>query len=116
MALGRPSEPAGVELRRGVDLSLRCPRAQTGRHDRRFIEQKLGNHLPFEKPIATILTMTEVDADDPAMADPTKFVGPACSRINAGSGCGLDGPGGTATRRRVVPLRSQADLPDSRSK
>jgi carbamate kinase len=41
-----------------------------------FIEQELGNMVPFEKPIATILTMTEVDADDPAMKDPTKFVGP----------------------------------------
>ena len=41
-----------------------------------FIEQELGNLLPFEKPIATILTMIEVDAEDPAMKDPTKFVGP----------------------------------------
>jgi carbamate kinase len=48
-----------------------------------FIEQELGNFLPFEKPIATILTMTEVDADDPAMADPTKFVGPVYSEQDA---------------------------------
>jgi carbamate kinase len=48
-----------------------------------FIEQELGNFLPFEKPIATILTMTEVDADDPAMADPTKFVGPVYSEEDA---------------------------------
>lgn len=48
-----------------------------------FIEQELGNYLPFEKPIATILTMTEVDADDPAMADPTKFVGPVYSEEDA---------------------------------
>ncbi|HSN06986.1 MAG TPA: carbamate kinase [Candidatus Angelobacter sp.] len=41
-----------------------------------LIEQELGNLVPFEKPIATILTMTEVDPDDPAMKDPTKFVGP----------------------------------------
>ncbi len=41
-----------------------------------FIEQELGNLLPFETPIATILTMIEVDADDPAMKNPTKFVGP----------------------------------------
>lgn len=40
------------------------------------IEQELGNLLPFEKPLATILTMTEVDPEDPAFADPTKFVGP----------------------------------------
>jgi carbamate kinase len=41
-----------------------------------LIEQELGNLLPADKPLATILTMTLVDADDPAFAEPTKFVGP----------------------------------------
>jgi carbamate kinase len=41
-----------------------------------LIEQELGNLLPAEVPFATILTMVEVDPDDPAFADPTKFVGP----------------------------------------
>jgi carbamate kinase len=41
-----------------------------------LIEQELGNLLPFEKPLATVLTMTEVDPDDPAFSAPTKFVGP----------------------------------------
>jgi carbamate kinase len=41
-----------------------------------LLEQELGNRLPFEKPLATILTMVEVDPADPAFADPTKFVGP----------------------------------------
>ena len=41
-----------------------------------LIEQELGNLLPAEVPFATILTMIEVDADDPAFDDPTKFVGP----------------------------------------
>jgi carbamate kinase len=40
-----------------------------------LIEQELGNVLPVEVPLATILTMTEVDAKDPAFDDPTKFVG-----------------------------------------
>ncbi len=48
-----------------------------------FIEQELGNLLPFEKPLATILTMTEVAADDPAFADPTKFVGPVYDEATA---------------------------------
>ena len=48
-----------------------------------FIEQELGNLLPYEKPLATILTMTEVDPHDPAMADPTKFVGPVYSEQDA---------------------------------
>jgi carbamate kinase len=41
-----------------------------------LIEQELGNLLPFEVPFATILTMVEVDPDDPAFDDPTKFIGP----------------------------------------
>ncbi|MFN8155794.1 MAG: carbamate kinase [Candidatus Nanopelagicales bacterium] len=48
-----------------------------------LIEQELGNLLPFETPIATILTMTEVDPDDPAMSNPTKFVGPVYSQDDA---------------------------------
>jgi carbamate kinase len=48
-----------------------------------LIEQELGNLLPFEKPIATILTMVEVDAHDPAMKDPTKFVGPVYTEEQA---------------------------------
>jgi carbamate kinase len=41
-----------------------------------LIEQELGNLLPAEKPLATLLTMIEVDAADPAFEDSTKFVGP----------------------------------------
>ncbi|HZM30724.1 MAG TPA: carbamate kinase [Acidimicrobiales bacterium] len=41
-----------------------------------LIEQELGNLLPPEMPLATVLTMVEVDRADPAFADPTKFVGP----------------------------------------
>jgi carbamate kinase len=48
-----------------------------------MVEQELGNLLPFEKPFATVLTMTEIDAADPAFDDPTKFVGPCYSREDA---------------------------------
>jgi carbamate kinase len=48
-----------------------------------LIEQELGNLMPFEKPLATVLTMVEVAADDPAFADPTKFVGPVYERAEA---------------------------------
>ena len=40
------------------------------------LEQELRNVLPAEEELATILTMVQVDADDPAFANPTKFVGP----------------------------------------
>jgi carbamate kinase len=48
-----------------------------------FIEQELGNLLPFEKPLATVVTMTEVDPADPAFENPTKFVGPVYSETDA---------------------------------
>src|SRR5207342_1320637 len=48
-----------------------------------LIEQELGNLLPAEKPFATILTMVEVDPDDPAFGDPTKFIGPVYEREEA---------------------------------
>lgn len=41
-----------------------------------MIEQELGNILPFEQPFATILSMVEVDPDDPAFQNPTKPIGP----------------------------------------
>ncbi len=48
-----------------------------------LIEQELGNVLPFEKRIATILTMVEIDPADPAFSDPTKFVGPQYDKATA---------------------------------
>jgi carbamate kinase len=48
-----------------------------------LIEQELGNALPFDVPLATILSMVEVDPADPAFADPTKFVGPIYDEAQA---------------------------------
>jgi carbamate kinase len=48
-----------------------------------MIEQELGNLLPFERPFATLLTMVEVDPDDPAFKNPTKVIGPAYLRDEA---------------------------------
>ncbi|MFZ0324508.1 MAG: carbamate kinase [Actinomycetes bacterium] len=71
-----------------------------------LIEQELGNLLPFEKPIATVLTMTEVDPEDPAFADPTKFVGPVYDEAEARALASSKGwvvkPDGDKWRR-VVP-------------
>jgi len=71
-----------------------------------LIEQELGNMVPFDKPIATILTMTEVDPNDPAMKDPTKFVGPVYTedvarRLAAEKGWTVKPDG--ESWRRVVP-------------
>jgi carbamate kinase len=40
------------------------------------IEQELGNELPSDRHLATLLTMIEVDGEDPAFKDPTKPIGP----------------------------------------
>ena len=48
-----------------------------------LIEQELGNLLPFDKPLATMLTMCEVDPQDAAFADPSKFVGPVYSELES---------------------------------
>jgi carbamate kinase len=48
-----------------------------------MIEQELGNLLPFERPFATLLTMIEVDPEDPGFTNPTKFIGPVYSKEDA---------------------------------
>jgi carbamate kinase len=48
-----------------------------------MIEQELGNLLPFERPFATLLTMIEVDPDDLAFQNPTKFIGPVYDKDEA---------------------------------
>lgn len=47
------------------------------------IEQELGNLLPVEQPFATLLTMIEVDPDDPGFAHPTKPIGPVYDKATA---------------------------------
>ena len=74
-----------------------------------LIEQELGNVLPFEKPLATLLTMVEVDPEDPAFDRPTKPIGPMYDEEEArrlaeerGWTVARDG----AQWRRVVPSPS----------
>jgi carbamate kinase len=47
------------------------------------LEQELGNAMPPDAPLATMLTMVQVDVDDPAFDDPTKFVGPVYTKDQA---------------------------------
>jgi carbamate kinase len=48
-----------------------------------LVEQELGNRLPLDKPLASLLTMIEVDPKDPAFADPSKPIGPLYSSDDA---------------------------------
>jgi carbamate kinase len=70
------------------------------------IEQELGNELPRERPLATLLTMIEVDGADPAFSNPTKPIGPQYTQDEADALAQQKGwvfkPDGDA-HRRVVP-------------
>jgi carbamate kinase len=48
-----------------------------------IIEQELENELPLERPLATLLTMIEIDGNDPAFSHPTKPIGPLYSAAEA---------------------------------
>ena len=48
-----------------------------------LIEQELGNQLGNERPLATVLTRTEVLSTDEAFSQPSKFVGPVYDRQRA---------------------------------
>ncbi len=41
-----------------------------------LMTRELGNRLPYEKPLAVLLTMIEVNPEDPAFDNPTKPIGP----------------------------------------
>jgi len=71
-----------------------------------LLQQELGNELPFDVRLATLLTLVEVDATDPAFGNPTKPIGPIytkeeADRLGAEKGWAfkLDG----TSMRRVVP-------------
>src|SRR6478609_3195100 len=70
------------------------------------IEQELGNLMPADKSLATVLTMIEVDRNDPAFANPTKPIGPVydrdtAERLKATSGWAI-APDGDKFRRVVA--------------
>jgi carbamate kinase len=76
-----------------------------------LIEQELGNLLPAETPIATLLTMVEVDPGDPAFDRPTKPIGPIYNRDQADRLAETKGwtfhPDGGRLRRVVPSPRPQ---------
>ena len=70
------------------------------------LQQELGNELPFDRRLATLLTQIEVDPADPAFEHPTKPIGPQYGEADAAALAAEKGwafaPDGT-TMRRVVP-------------
>ena len=70
------------------------------------LQQELGNELPLERRLATLLTQIEVDPADPAFGNPTKPIGPVYTEAEAAALATEKGwafkPDGTSMRR-VVP-------------
>ncbi|PXW14944.1 carbamate kinase [Paraburkholderia caballeronis] len=56
-----------------------------------LIELELRNRLPASRPVATLLTMVEVDANDPAFKRPDKPVGPMLTQNDAASAAQANG-------------------------
>ncbi|MDS1272332.1 carbamate kinase [Lipingzhangella sp. LS1_29] len=75
------------------------------------LEQELGNVLPAGQQLATLLTMTVVDRDDPAFQYPTKPIGPVYDREAAQRHVGAHGwtmaPDGDRFRRVVASPQPQ---------
>jgi carbamate kinase len=71
-----------------------------------LIQQELGNELPTEKRLASLLTLVEVDRQDPAFENPTKPIGPVYAEEEAAKLASQKGwvfkPDGDYFRR-VVP-------------
>jgi len=49
-----------------------------------ILARELGNAAGGARPIATVLTQVQVDRDDPAFRNPTKFIGPLYEQAAAG--------------------------------
>src|SRR5690242_1522713 len=70
------------------------------------LQQELGNELPEERRLVTLLTQIEVEKDDPAFADPTKPIGPLYTQEEAAVLAGEKGwvfKADGDSQRRVVP-------------
>ena len=76
-----------------------------------MIEQEMGNLLPADVPLATVLTRVEVDKNDPAFQNPTKPIGPVYSKDDAERNAREKGwniaPDGNRYRRVVPSPRPQ---------
>jgi carbamate kinase len=90
VGVGERTTPQGVEYltRQSLqaaayqpanDMTFDILGAQTEGMIGYLLERELRNQLGSRRPVATLLTMIEVDADDPAFEMPTKFVGPVYS-------------------------------------
>jgi len=91
--------------------------AETGGMIGYMIEQEMENALGHDRPVATLLTQVVVDRDDPAFANPTKFIGPVYDKAEAESRAAAAGWHIAADGdkwRRVVASPAHKEIPDMR--
>ena len=91
--------------------------AETGGMIGYMIEQEMENALGHDRPVATLLTQVVVDRDDPAFANPTKFIGPVYDKAEAESRAAAAGWHIAADGdkwRRVVASPAPKEIPDMR--
>ncbi|SHK08727.1 carbamate kinase [Marinobacter antarcticus] len=91
--------------------------AETGGMIGYMIEQEIENTLGHDRPVATLLTQVVVDRNDPAFANPTKFIGPVYDKAEAESRAAAAGWNIAADGdkwRRVVPSPAPIEIPDMR--
>lgn len=91
--------------------------AETGGMIGYMIEQEIENTLGHDRPVATLLTQVVVDRNDPAFANPTKFIGPVYDKAEAESRAAAAGWHIAADGdkwRRVVPSPAPKEIPDMR--
>ena len=71
-----------------------------------LIQQELGNELPHDKRLASLLTLIEVDPEDPAFEDPTKPIGPIYEQDESERLAKEKGWVSQARRRQLPPSRA----------
>ena len=73
-----------------------------------MLEQELGNELPFERHLATLLTMIEVDRGRPGVRPSDQADRPALRRRRGGAARAREGLGVHGRRRQHAPRRALA--------
>ena len=109
----RPARAGGRRLRRPAALPARRARGRDPGHGRLPDRAGAGEPSAPSRPIATVLTMVEVDPADPAFSNPTKPIGPQYSRPRPSS-LPRNGVGLSSRRRVHAPGRAVAGAPAHR--
>ena len=107
-AAGRAAGAPGGRLRRGVGLPVRRPRRADRGDDRLPDRAGAGQPAAVGEAAGDDPDDDEVDPDDPAFSNPTKFVGPVYTQEQAPTSWPSSAAGSSAGRRQVAARRPVA--------